>query len=194
MENTSIPQSISSIPSKEESLTLLYEYVQSQSLRTHCENVAKCMMWHANKFGIAENEKTTWFATGILHDFDYEKFPDWENGGHPFKGCEILKEMGVSEIITRAILSHANYSGVSRDSLMEKTLFAVDELSGFVTAASLVRPDKDIRNVEVKSILKRMKDKAFARAVSREDITEGAKLLEITLEEHIQNVITALSN
>src|SRR5689334_9167697 len=123
----------------------------------------------------------------LVHDFDYEKYPDREN--HPYRGVEILQSLGYPEWVTRAILSHADYSGVTRESALEKTLFACDELSGFITAAALVRPSKSVLDLEASSVKKRMKDKAFARGVKREDLVEGAALLGIPLEEHIANVI-----
>jgi predicted hydrolase (HD superfamily) len=129
-------------------------------------------------------------VVALLHDFDYERWPTPDD--HPFRGVEILKEKGYPEWVTRAILSHADYSGVSRDSLLEKTLFACDEMAGFVTAASLVRPSKSVLDLEAASVVKRMKDKAFARAVKREDLRAGAELLGLPLDEHITNVILFL--
>jgi predicted hydrolase (HD superfamily) len=123
----------------------------------------------------------------LVHDFDYEKYPDREN--HPYRGVEILKSLGYPEWVTRAILSHADYSGVTRESALEKTLFACDELSGFITAAALVRPSKSVLDLETSSVIKRMKDKAFARAVPREDIRKGAEEMGLPLETHITNVI-----
>ncbi len=134
--------------------------------------------------------RTAWGIVALLHDFDYERWPSAED--HPFRGCEILRERGYPEWVTRAILSHADYSGVTRESLLEKTLWACDEMSGFVTAAALVRPSKSVLDLEPKSVVKRMKDKAFARAVKREDLRGGAEILGLPLEEHIGNVIAAL--
>ena len=139
---------------------------------------------YARKFG--ENEEE-WGITALLHDFDYERWPTAED--HPFRGSEILREKGYPEWMIRAILSHADYSGVSRESLLEKTLFACDEMAGFVTAAALVRPSKSVLDLEPASVVKRMKDKAFARAVKREDLRAGAELLGLPLEEHVANVI-----
>ena len=140
---------------------------------------------YARKFG---EDEQAWGVVALLHDFDYERWPMPED--HPFRGCEILREQGYPEWVTRAILSHADYSGVARISLLEKTLWACDELSGFIVAASLVRPTKSILDLEPKSVLKRMKDKAFARAVKREDLRQGAEELGLPLEEHIGNVIS----
>jgi predicted hydrolase (HD superfamily) len=126
-------------------------------------------------------------VVALLHDFDYEKWPSLEE--HPFKGVEILKGLGYPEWVTRAILSHADYSGVGRDSLLEKTLFACDEMAGFITAASLVRPSRSVLDLEASSVIRRMKDKAFARAVNRDDLRAGAALLGLPLDQHISNVI-----
>lgn len=168
-----------------EALALLEEYVKSESLIRHCKSVAASMEYFAEKFG---EDKEKWYVTGLLHDFDYEKYPD----KHPMIGEGILREKGVSEEIIRAIQSHANYTSVSRDSVMEKTLFAVDELSGFVVAVAQVRPEK-WNGMEIKSVKKKLKDKAFAAAVSRDDITNGAVDLGIDLDELISGVIVALS-
>ncbi len=140
---------------------------------------------YARTFGEDEN---AWGIVGLLHDFDYERWPTPED--HPFRGCEILRERGYPEWVTRAILSHADYSGVPRESRLEKTLWGCDEMAGFVTAASLVRPSKSILDLEPSSVMKRMKDKAFARAVKRDDLRKGAEDLGLPLEEHIGNVIT----
>jgi predicted hydrolase (HD superfamily) len=131
-----------------------------------------------------------WGVVALLHDFDYERWPDQQN--HPFRGVEILKAQGYPEWVTRAILSHADYSGVPRESRLEKTLYACDEMSGFVTAAALVRPSKSVLDLEAGSVLKRMKDKAFARAVNRDDLKRGAEELGLPLEEHAANVINFL--
>jgi len=136
-----------------------------------------------------ENE-TEWGIVALLHDFDYERWPDLQN--HPYRGVEILQSKGYPEWVTRAILSHAEYSGVTRESRLEHTLFACDEMSGFVTAAALVRPSKSVLDLEASSVIKRMKDKAFARAVSRDDLRKGAEELGLTLEAHITNVISFL--
>jgi putative nucleotidyltransferase with HDIG domain len=174
--------------------SLLTEYTQSESLRKHALAVEACMRAYARKFAAegkvdpADQEK--WAITGLLHDFDYEKYPTAEE--HPFVGNKILREKGYPEEIMRAILSHANYSGVSRDSLMEKALFACDELAGLITAATLVKPTKNIADLDAQSVRKKMKDKAFARSVSREDIINGAQDLGIELNEHITFCIEAM--
>ncbi|MEY2496939.1 MAG: hypothetical protein QOD12_495 [Verrucomicrobiota bacterium] len=164
---------------------LLTAHTTSDSLLKHAMAVEASVTGYARKFG---EDEQAWGVVALLHDFDYERWPAPED--HPFRGCEILREQGYPEWVTRAILSHADYSGVTRVSLLEKTLFACDELSGFVVAASLVRPTKSILDLEPKSVLKRMKDKAFARAVKREDLRQGAEELGLPLEEHIGNVIS----
>ena len=166
---------------------LLCEYTQSESLRKHALAVEACMRAYAKKFGEDEDKYGT---TGLLHDFDYEKYPT--PAEHPFVGNKILEERGYSEEIRRAILSHAEYSGVKRKSRMEKALFACDELAGFITASALVRPNKSLAEVEAKSVRKKMKDKAFARSVNRDDIINGAADLGIDLEEHIAFCIEAM--
>jgi predicted hydrolase (HD superfamily) len=170
---------------------LLHEWVQSESLRKHCEAVSACMRYFARRDGADED---LWGAVGLLHDMDFEKHPNLELApdGHPFVGVAYLGEHGWGETVTRAILSHADYSGVAPESALEKTLCAVDELSGFVIAVALVRPDKSVHNVEVRSVRKKMKDKAFAAKVNREDIARGAERLEISLDDLIGEVIAAL--
>ncbi|MGH9359528.1 MAG: HD domain-containing protein, partial [Terriglobia bacterium] len=158
---------------------LLCEYTKSDSLRKHALAVEVCMRAYARKFG---EDEDLWGCIGLIHDFDYELYPHAPD--HPMKGSEILKEKGYSEEVRRAILGHANYSGVPRDTRMAMALFACDELAGFITACSLVRPGK-IKSLEPRSVMKRMKDKAFARSVSRDDIRRGAEELGIPLEEHI---------
>jgi putative nucleotidyltransferase with HDIG domain len=166
---------------------LLTEYTQSESLRKHALAVEACMRAYARKHGADEE---LWGLVGLLHDFDYEKYPSAED--HPFRGSEILKERGYSEEIRRAILSHAQYSGVPRLTSMEKTLFACDEVAGFITACALVKPGKSLAEVEAKSVRKKMKDKAFARSVSRDDIVSGAADLGVDLEDHIAFCIEAM--
>ena len=170
--------------SREAAWALMTEYTASDSLRKHMLAVEAALRGYARKWG--ENEED-WGVVGLLHDFDYERWPDLEN--HPFRGVEILREKGYPEWVTRAILSHAEYSGVARESRLEKALFACDELSGFVTAAALVRPSKSVLDLETPSVLKRMKDKAFARAVSRDDIRKGAEEIGLPLDQHVGNVI-----
>src|SRR5258705_1629647 len=166
---------------------LLTEFTQSESLRKHALAVEACMRAYAKKFG---EDQYLWGIVGLIHDFDYEEYPTPEE--HPYKGNEILKERGYSEEIRRAIMSHAEYSGVSRDTPMEKALFACDELAGFITACTLVKPSKSLAEVEAKSVRKKMKDKAFARSVNRHDITTGAAELGVDLEEHIAFCIKAM--
>jgi len=170
--------------SREDAWALVTEFTQSESLRKHMLGVEAAVRGYARHFGEDEDD---WGAVALLHDFDYERYPDAEN--HPFRGVEILKTKGYPEWVTRAILSHADYSGVPRESRLEKTLYACDEMSGFVTAASLVRPSKSILDLEAASVVKRMKDKAFARAVSRDDLRRGAEELGMPLDQHIANVI-----
>jgi putative nucleotidyltransferase with HDIG domain len=167
--------------------SLLCEYTQSESLRKHMLAVEACMRAYARKFGEDENQ---WGITGLLHDFDYEKYPT--PAEHPFVGNKILEERGYPEEVRRAILSHADYSGVKRESRMEKTLYACDEIAGFITASALVKPNKSLAEVEAKSVRKKMKDKAFARSVSRDDIINGAADLGVDLEEHIAFCIEAM--
>jgi len=171
---------------RSEAWDLLCEYTKNENLRKHALAVEACMRAYARKSGEDEEE---WGVVGLIHDFDYEVYPNAPD--HPLKGSEILKEKGLSEEIRRAILGHADYTGVPRDTLMARTLFACDELAGFITACALVRPDK-ITSLEAKSVRKRMKDKAFARSVSREDITKGAAELGIALDEHITFCIQAM--
>jgi predicted hydrolase (HD superfamily) len=163
---------------------LLTEFTASESLLKHAMGVEAAVRGYARKFGGNEDE---WGIVGLLHDFDYERWPSLDD--HPFRGCEILRERGYPEWVTRAILSHAEYSGVPRESQLEKTLWACDEMAGFITAASLVRPSKSILDLEPASVLKRMKDKAFARAVKRDDLRKGAEELGLPLDEHVGNVI-----
>lgn len=167
--------------------SLLCEYTQSESLRKHMLAVEACMRAYARKFGEDENK---WGITGLLHDFDYEKYPT--PAEHPFVGNKILEERGYPEDVRRAILSHADYSGVKRESRMEKALYACDEISGFITASALVKPNKSLAEVEAKSVRKKMKDKAFARSVNRDDIINGAADLGVDLEEHIAFCIEAM--
>ena len=163
------------------------EYTQSESLRKHMLAVEAALAGYARLWG--ENEEE-WSVVALLHDFDYERWPDQAN--HPFRGVEILKEKGYPEWVTRAILSHADYSGVPRESRLEHALYACDEMSGFVTAASLVRPSKSVLDLEASSVVKRMKDKAFARAVNRDDLRKGAEEIGLPLDQHITNVIAFL--
>ena len=170
--------------SRDDAWALMTEFTQGESLRKHMLAVEAAVRGYARQFGEDEDD---WGAVALLHDFDYERYPDQEN--HPYRGVEVLKARGYPEWVTRAILSHADYSGVSRESRLEKTLYACDEMSGIVTAASLVRPSKSILDLEASSVIKRMKDKAFARAVNRDDLRRGAEELGIPLDQHITNVI-----
>jgi putative nucleotidyltransferase with HDIG domain len=170
--------------SRDAAWALMTAYTASESLRKHMLAVEASLRGYARTWG--ENEEE-WAVVGLLHDFDYERWPDAEN--HPFRGVEILKQKGYPDWVTRAILSHADYSGVPRESKLEKALYACDEMSGFVTAAALVRPSKSVLDLEASSVIKRMKDKAFARAVSRDDLRRGAEAIALPLDQHVANVI-----
>jgi putative nucleotidyltransferase with HDIG domain len=172
---------------RESAWCLLTEFTQSESLRKHALSVEACMRAYARKFG---SDEGLWGIVGLLHDFDYDKYPSLDD--HPYKGNEILKERGYPDEIRKAIMSHADYTGVPRDTPMEKALFACDELAGFITAAALIKPGKSLAEVDAKSVRKRMKDKAFARKVNRDDIINGAAGLGVDLEEHITFCIEAL--
>jgi len=167
---------------------LLTEYTQNESLLKHALAVEAAMRAYAPKFG---GDPEAWGVVGLIHDFDYERYPSRE-AGHALKGAEILRGRGCPEHLVRAVLSHADYSGVPRETPLEKALFACDELCGFVTAAALIRPTKSVLDLEAASVRKRMKDKAFARQVSREDIVKGAEALGVDLNEHIAFVIQAM--
>jgi len=173
---------------RDQALALLHEWTLKDGLRKHAYGVEAAMRAYARKFG-ADEEK--WAVVGLLHDFDYERYPDAEN--HPYRGAEVLREKGLDEEMVRAVLSHASYTGVPRDSLMARALFAVDELVGFITAVALVRPDRQVASVTPKSVRKKMKDKAFARSVNREEIITGAEELGVELNEHIAFVVEAMS-
>ena len=182
------------VPPRDQTLALMHEYTVSDSLRKHMLSVEAAMRDYAKKFG---EDADRWGTTGLIHDFDYERFPNSEHApteGHPAEGVRILRSRGYPEDILRAILGHATYSGVPRDTLMAKTLFAVDELTGLITATALVRPTKDVHEVEAKSVRKKMKDKAFARGVSREDVITGAEELGVDLDTHIAFVIGAMQS
>jgi predicted hydrolase (HD superfamily) len=175
----------SELPSRDDTLALMHEYTASESLRAHMLSVEAAMRAYAVRFG---EDPERWGLTGLLHDFDYERDPD----GHPQHGKPILEQAGVPGTIVHAIQSHGDHTGIPRVTPMEKTLYAVDELCGFVTAVALVRPSKRVAEVEPASVRKKMKDKAFARGVSREDVTQGAAELGVDLDEHIQFVIEAM--
>src|SRR3954463_182455 len=176
----------------DKALGILHEWVQSESLRRHCYAVADSMKYFAKTTNADDD---LWEAVGLLHDMDYERYPNQEQSpteGHPFVGAAWLREQGWSEEVCRAILSHADYAGIARETPLERTLYAVDELSGFVMAVARVRPSKSVHEVDVASVKKKMKDKAFARAVNREDIVRGAAELGLPLEDVIAGVISAL--
>ena len=180
------------MPSREDAWNLVREYTQSESLRKHMLAVEACVRAYARKNGADEE---LWGTAALLHDFDYERWPNADHAAdreHPAEGAKILREKGYSEELIRAILSHAEYSGVARQSALEHTLFACDELAGFLTACTYVRPSKSILDLEVSSVKKRMKDKAFARGVSREDVIKGAEELGVPLDEHITFCIVPL--
>jgi predicted hydrolase (HD superfamily) len=173
--------------SRTDAWALLTAWTASESLRKHALGVEAAVRGYARKCGENEDE---WGIVGLLHDFDYERYPSAAD--HPFRGCEELRRRGYPEWVTKAILSHANYSGVPRQTPLEHTLFACDEMAGFVTAAALVRPSKSVLDLEAASVMKRMKDKAFARGVSREDLRLGAEEINLPLDAHVANVITFL--
>lgn len=176
-----------SFPTRPEAYAILTEHTQGESLLKHALAVEGAMRWYAARAG---EDVEAWGVAGLLHDFDYERFPSLDD--HPFRGAEILRARGIDEELIQTILSHAGHAGVERTTPMRRTLFAVDELSGFCTAVALVRPSKKIGEVEPSSVKKKLKDKAFARNVSREDIRLGAELLGLSEEEHIANVLLAL--
>ena len=175
------------MPTREDAWNLLCEYTESDSLRRHGLAVEQVMRKMAQKYG---EDEELWAMAGLLHDFDYEKYPTMEE--HPYVGNKILKEKGYPEELTTAIMGHANYTGVLRESLMAKALYAADEISGFMFAVTYVRPSKSIHDVKVKSVKKKLKQKSFAASVNREEVYEGPEELDVTLDEHIQFIIDAL--
>jgi putative nucleotidyltransferase with HDIG domain len=175
-------------PTREEALALLQSHTRGDSLLKHAYAVEAAMRFYAEAAG---EDAEAWGVVGLLHDFDYERFPSLED--HPFRGAEILRDLGYPEALIQAILSHADHTGVPRTTRLQKTLFAVDELCGFVTAVALVRPSKKISDVEPSSVKKKLKDKAFARNVNRNDIVRGAESIDVPLDQHIGNVLTALT-
>ncbi|HEX3127556.1 MAG TPA: HDIG domain-containing protein [Thermoanaerobaculia bacterium] len=183
------PEDTETLPSRDEAWQLLCQYTEKEGLRKHALAVEASMRHYARLYG---EDEELWGQTGLLHDFDYEKWPDEQN--HPFRGVEILAAKGYPEAMRTAILGHAPYSGVPRETRLAKALYACDELSGFVTAVALVKPSKAVKDVDVSSVKKRFKEKAFARGVHREDIFQGAEELGVPLDEHIANVIQALQN
>jgi putative nucleotidyltransferase with HDIG domain len=180
-------EAIVTFPSRPEAYAILAEHTKGESLLKHALAVEGAMRWYAARAG---EDVEAWGVAGLLHDFDYELYPSLDD--HPFRGAEILRSRGIDEALIQTILSHAAHTGVAPTTEMQKTLFAVDELSGFVTAVALVRPSKKLEDVEPSSVKKKLKDKAFARNVSRDDIRRGAELLGVSEEEHIANVLTAL--
>lgn len=174
---------------REEAYELLTEYTQSANLIKHALAVEAAMRQYARHFG---EDEELWGTVGLLHDFDYERYPDLAD--HPFKGAEILRERGWPEEIVEAVLAHAEHTGVPRDTRLKQAIFAVDELTGFIIATALVRPDKKLASVEVKSVKKKMKDKSFAAAVKRDEITRGAEELGLSLDEHIGMVLEAMQD
>ena len=180
------------MPTRDDAWKLLCEYTQSESLRKHMLAVETCVRAYARKNNADEE---TWGLAALLHDFDYERWPNNDHAPdkeHPAEGAKILRELGYTDEVIRAILSHADYSGIARQSPLEHTLYACDELSGFLTACTYVRPSKSILDLEVDSVKKRLKDKAFARGVNRDDVRKGAEELAIPLEEHIAFCIAAM--
>jgi predicted hydrolase (HD superfamily) len=170
--------------SRDAAWALVTSHTESESLRKHMLAVEAAVRGYARMFG---EDEEAWGFVALVHDFDYEKYPDAQN--HPFRGVAILRGLGYPEWVTRAILSHADYSGVARESRLEHVLYACDEMAGFVTAAALVRPSRSVMDLESASVIKRMKDKAFARAVNRDDLRKGAEEIGLPLAEHIDNVI-----
>jgi len=173
---------------RQDAWNLLCEYTQTENLRRHALAVEACMRYYARLWGQGEE---LWGIVGLLHDMDYEQHPSLEE--HPFVGMEILRQRGYPEEVVRAVGAHADHTGIPRQTRMEHTLFACDELTGFVTAVALVRPNKKLAEVDVAAVRKKMKDKAFARAVSREDLLKGAEEIGLPFEEHVQHVINAMS-
>ena len=177
---------------RDDALALMHEYTESDALRKHMYAVEAAMRAYARHYG---EDEDTWGLVGLLHDFDYERYPNPEHKSdqeHPSFGVRVLRERGVPEPLLDAILGHASYTGVPRTSLLARTLFAVDELCGFLVACALVRPSKSLRDLEVKSVKKKLKDKAFARGVNREEVRQGAEELGVPLDEHVQFVLEAL--
>jgi len=170
--------------SRETAWALLTEFTQNENLQKHALAVEAAVRGYARQFG---EDEAAWGVTALLHDFDYDRYPDLAD--HPFKGAEILRERGYPEWLVRAVLSHADHTGVARETRLEHTLFACDEMAGFVTAAALIRPSRSLLDLEAKSVVKRMKEKAFARAVNRDDLRRGAEEIGVPLEEHVANVI-----
>ncbi|HJP87375.1 MAG TPA: HD domain-containing protein [Gemmatimonadaceae bacterium] len=185
---------MTALPSRDDTLSLMREYTQSDSLRKHMLAVEGAMRAYARKFG---EDEERWGTTGLIHDFDYERFPNNAHSPteeHPSEGVRILRARGYPEDVLEAILGHAQYCNVPRESRMAKTLFAVDELTGLITATALVRPTKSVHEVDARSVRKKMKDKAFARGVNRDDVINGAAELGVDLDEHISFVIASMQS
>ena len=178
-------------PSREDAYALMTQWTRSESLRKHMLAVESATAAYAREFG---EDEELWRVAALLHDFDYEKHPEPNEAGHPYVGVRYLKEQGYPDIVTDAIMGHADYTGVSRDTLLAKTLYACDEITGLITAAALVRPDKDVRNQTLKSLKKKFKDKAFAKGVNREDVARGADALGVELWEHVAFVLAAMQH
>ncbi|CAN5646409.1 HDIG domain-containing protein [soil metagenome] len=184
----------SALPDRASALALMHEYTASESLRKHMLSVEAAMRSYATQLG---EDPERWGLAGLMHDFDYERFPNDAHSAteeHPSHGVSVLRERGFPEDVLQAILGHANYTGVPRESAMAKTLFAVDELTGLITATALVKPSRSVHDVDARSVRKKMKDKAFARGVSREDVIRGAEELGVDLDEHIGFVIAAMQS
>ena len=170
--------------SRDAAWALLTEFTQNENLQKHALAVEAAVRGYARQWG---EDEVAWGVAALLHDFDYERYPDLKD--HPLKGAEVLRERGYPEWLVRAVLSHADHTGIARESRLEHTLFACDEMAGFVTAAALVRPSKSLLDLEAKSVVKRMKEKAFARAVNRDDLRKGAEEIGLPLDAHVANVI-----
>lgn len=182
------------MPSREDAWNLLCHYTESLNLRRHALGVEACVRAYARKF---QEDEALWGLAGLLHDFDYERWPNSEHSaavGHPAQGSEILRQLGYSEEIIHAILAHADYTGVDRSNLLDRVLFACDELSGFLVACALVKPSRSLMDVDAASVKKKLKDKAFARGVNRQDITRGAEELGVSAEEHVNFCIRAMQS
>src|SRR4051812_1552605 len=175
------------LPTREQAWDLLCQYTEKEGLRKHALAVEAAMVHYARQLG---EDEALWSLTGLLHDFDYERWPDEQN--HPFRGVEILAAQGYPEVMRTAILGHAPYSGTPRVTRLDKALYACDELAGFVTAVALIKPSKKLADVDLSAVKKRLKEKAFARGVHREDVYNGAEEIGLPLDEHIENVIKAL--
>jgi predicted hydrolase (HD superfamily) len=176
-------------PSREDAWQLLTEWTPSEALRKHGLAVEACVRWYAeHRFGVAEPELGTWCAAGLLHDFDYERYPET----HPMRGAEELRRLGYPADVVEAVLGHGDHTGVPRLSLLAKTVYACDELSGFVIAVAYVRPGRSLDEVDARAVVKKMKDKSFARQVPRDQLTRGAEELGVPFEDHVSNVIEGL--